>query len=151
MNSSPIDLIHLIERLHRLSLDVVRMELKKKGIRDLSGVQAMILAHINEKEIVVRDLVERGYYQGSNVSYNVRKLTELGYLEQRRAEHDKRSVIIRLTDKALGVAEHIRSFDADFLREVDGDSDAADGLHGICAYLRNLEQTWSDYLKYSNT
>jgi len=115
-----------------LSLDVVRMELKKKGIRDLSGVQAMILAHINEKEIVVRDLVERGYYQGSNVSYNVRKLTELGYLEQRRAEHDKRSVIIRLTDKALGVAEHIRSFDADFLREVDGDSDAADSLHGIC-------------------
>jgi len=151
MNSSPIDLIHLIERLHRLSLDVVRMELKKQGIRDLSGVQAMILAHINEKEIVVRDLVERGYYQGSNVSYNVRKLTELGYLEQRRAEHDKRSVIIRLTDKALGVAEHIRSFDADFLRQVDGGSDAADALAGICAYLRNIEQTWSDYLKYSNT
>jgi len=151
MNSNPIDLIHLIERLHRLSLDVVRMELKKQGIRDLSGVQAMILAHINEKEIVVRDLVERGYYQGSNVSYNVRKLTELGYLEQRRAEHDKRSVIIRLTDKALGVAEHIRSFDADFLRQVDEGSDSADALAGICAYLRNIEQTWSDYLKYSNT
>jgi len=94
-----IDLTLLIERLHRRFLDVLRTELKRIGIRDINGVQALILANIGDDEIIIRDLIERGYYQGSNVSYNIKKLTDYGYLDQERALHDKRSITVKLTEK----------------------------------------------------
>ena len=73
-----IQLTLLIERLHRRFLDVLRTELKRIGVRDINGVQALVLANIGDEEIVIRDLVERGYYQGSNVSCNNKKLTDYG-------------------------------------------------------------------------
>lgn len=105
MSKSYLELTRLIERLHRRYLDVLRTELKRAGIRDLNGVQALLLANIGVEEIAIRDLVERGYYQDSNVSYNIRKLTDLGYLDQERAAHDKRSVLVKLTKKGRGVVE----------------------------------------------
>ncbi len=94
------DISRLIERLHRRLLDVVRADLTRAGITDLNGVQALLLANIGTEDIAVRDLIERGYYLGSNVSYNLKKLTELGYLEQRQTPHDRRSVTVRATEKA---------------------------------------------------
>ena len=85
MNKRYMDLTRLIERLHRRFLDVLRAELNRLGVRNINAVQALLLANISEEEIVIRDLVERGYYQGSNVSYNIKKLTELGYLVQERS------------------------------------------------------------------
>ena len=99
MSKEYIDLTLLIERLHRRFLDVLRTELKRIGIRDINGVQALILANIGDDEIIIRDLIERGYYQGSNVSYNIKKLTDYGYLDQERALHDKRSITVKLTEK----------------------------------------------------
>ncbi len=95
MSKEYIELTLLIERLHRRFLDVLRTELKRIGVRDINGVQALILANIGDEEIIIRDLVERGYYQGSNVSYNIKKLTDYGYLDQERAQHDKRSVTVK--------------------------------------------------------
>ena len=80
-----IELTLLIERLHRRFLDVLRIELKSIGVRDINGVQALMLTNIGDGEIIIRDLIERGYYQGSNVSYNIKKLTDYGYLSQERA------------------------------------------------------------------
>ena len=74
MKKEYLELTRLIERLHRRFLDLLRAELNGLGIRDLNSVQALLLANIGEEEIAVRDLVERGYYQGSNVSYNIKKL-----------------------------------------------------------------------------
>ena len=91
MSKQYIELTLLIERLHRRFLDVLRTELKGIGVRDINGVQALILTNIGEDEVVIRDLIERGYYQGSNISYNIKKLTDYGYLAQERAQHDKRS------------------------------------------------------------
>ena len=76
-----VELTRLIERLHRRFLDVLRAELNRLGVKNINAVQALLLANISDEEIVIRDLVERGYYQGSNVSYNIKKLTDLGYLE----------------------------------------------------------------------
>lgn len=151
MSKSYLELTRLIERLHRRYLDVLRSELKRAGVRDLNGVQALLLANIGEEEIAIRDLVERGYYQGSNVSYNIRKLTDLGYLDQERAAHDKRSVLVSLTDKGRGVVELVTESEARnaaaFTEKLgdDGGLDAAGDL------LRKLERMWADYIRYGET
>ncbi len=141
-------MFHLIERLHRLFLDVLRVEIKKMGIRDLNGVQAMLLANIGDQDVVVRDLIDRGYYQGSNVSYNVKKLTEMGYLEQQRVEYDKRSVSLRLTDKARDVVDHVKALDGGAFASLAGGELCDGGVETACETLRHLEQSWSDYVRF---
>lgn len=148
MSKSYLELTRLIERLHRRYLDVLRTELKRAGIRDLNGVQALLLANIGVEEIAIRDLVERGYYQDSNVSYNIRKLTDLGYLDQERAAHDKRSVLVKLTKKGRGVVElvgksEIRNAQA-FSKKLADDK----GLAGAGDTLSKLERMWADYIRY---
>lgn len=143
-----LELFHLIERLHRLFLDVLRVEIKKMGIRDLNGVQAMLLANIGDQDVVVRDLIDRGYYQGSNVSYNVKKLTEMGYLEQQRVEYDKRSVSLRLTDKARDVVDHVKALDGGTFASLEGGGVCDGGVEEACDTLRQLEQSWSDYVRF---
>ena len=92
------DTIQLIERLHRYFLDVVKVELDRLQIMDINNVQAMILFNIGHDEMTVGELTLRGYYLGSNVSYNLKKMVELGYVVQERSPHDKRSIRIKLTD-----------------------------------------------------
>ncbi len=148
MKKNYLELTHLIERLHRRYLDVLRSELNRLGVRDINGVQAMLLANVGEEEIVIRDLIERGYYQGSNVSYNIKKLVELGYLDQERSSHDKRSVSIKLTEKAIGVVNKIRELDdnnaSTFVEQQKNPEEAEMMLDS----LRRLERMWSDYIHY---
>jgi DNA-binding MarR family transcriptional regulator len=99
-----LQIIALIERLHREFLEVVKAELDRRAIRDLNNVQAMILFNIGEEELSVGELTIRGCYLGSNVSYNLKKLTENGYIEQTRSPHDRRSVTVRLSEKGRGLA-----------------------------------------------
>lgn len=99
MTTPYYDSIQLIERLHRYFLDVVKTELDRKNILDINNVQAMILHNIGTDEMTVGELTLRGYYLGSNVSYNVKKMTENGYIAQERSVHDKRSIRVKLTEK----------------------------------------------------
>jgi DNA-binding MarR family transcriptional regulator len=145
-----IELTLLIERLHRRFLDVLRIELKSIGVRDINGVQALMLTNIGDGEIIIRDLIERGYYQGSNVSYNIKKLTDYGYLDQERAQHDKRAVTVKLTDKGRKVVDGIRAMEekngirfADTIGNGESVTEAAD-------VLRKLERTWDEYIRYGN-
>ncbi len=143
-----LELTHLIERLHRRYLDVLRTELNRLGVRDINGVQVMLLANVGEEEIVIRDLIERGYYQGSNVSYNIKKLVELGYLDQERSSHDKRSVSIKLTEKAIGIVHKIRELEdknaGSYIEQQKNPEDSEKLLDS----LRRLERMWSDYIHY---
>ena len=150
MTKDYLELTRLIERLHRRFLDVLRTELKRMGVRDLNGVQALLLQNIGREEIAIRDLVERGYYQGSNVSYNVKKLTELGYLEQRRAEHDRRSVMIRLTAKALDVVAGLRDLEARNSKQFAQALRGGIPLGQACGLLHDLERVWSDHVRFGN-
>jgi DNA-binding MarR family transcriptional regulator len=143
-----LELTRLIERLHRRFLDVLRTELNRMGVKDINGVQALLLANIGEEEIVIRDLVERGYYQGSNVSYNIKKLTDMGYMEQERSTHDKRSVRIKLTEKALKVVEKIRDLEEHNAGELAKQDIGDDDIDAVCRSLRRLERTWADYINY---
>ncbi len=99
MNSAYYEIIHLIERLHRQFLDVLKAELERAGIHDINNVQSLVLHNIGEDEMTVGELTIRGYYLGSNVSYNVKKMVENDYLVQERSIHDKRSLRVHLSDK----------------------------------------------------
>ncbi len=148
MKKEYLELTRLIERLHRRFLDVIRAELTRLGVKNINGVQALLLANIGGEEIVIRDLVDRGYYQGSNVSYNVKKLVEMGYLEQERSAHDRRSVSIRLTDKAKEIVDRIRELEERQAAALSDHGISADEIEGTCQALRRLERTWTDFIHY---
>jgi len=97
------DLPRQIERMHRRFLDVVRLGLARAGVRDISPAQAMMLGNIGEGDVSVRDLIERGYYLGSNASYNLKNLIDGGYVERRTQARDRRSAHLKLTAKGRGV------------------------------------------------
>lgn len=140
------DMIRLVETLHRRLLDVVRAELTRAGINDLNGVQALLLVNVGEDEIAVRDLVERGYYLGSNVSYNIRKLTELGYLQQKPTKHDRRSLTVVPTAKARKAVAAVRAGEekhaGSYAAALEGLTDATT----VREALRRLELVWTDSL-----
>lgn len=148
MSQHYIDLTLLIERLHRRFLDVLRIELKSIGVRDINGVQALMLTNIGDGEIIIRDLIERGYYQGSNVSYNIKKLTDYGYLDQERAQHDKRAVTVKLTDKGKKVVEGIREMEEKNGLRFEETIGNGDSIADAAKMLRKLERTWDEYIRY---
>ena len=138
----------LIERLHRRFIDVLKTELNRIGVKNINGVQALLLTNIGEEEVVIRDLVERGYYLGSNVSYNIKKLTDLGYLDQERSAHDRRSVTLRLTEKALDVVRRMRELQSNNADAFSKRGAGPEDMEEVCETLRTLERTWADYINY---
>ncbi len=138
----------LIERLHRRFLDVVKAELDRHGIEDINNVQTLILFNIGEETLTVGELTLRGYYLGSNVSYNVKKLVENGYLVQERSAHDRRMTRVRLSEKGL---ELIRKVDALYARSAE-DLRAAgireEDLEAANNLLKRLERFWSVQLSF---
>ncbi len=99
-----------IERLHRRFLDVIKSELDRLKVDDVNNVQTLILYNINQDRMTISELTNRGYYLGSNVSYNIKKLVENEYLIQEKSPHDKRAVRIRLSDKGLALCQKIDVF-----------------------------------------
>src|ERR1700754_525738 len=93
----------LVERLHRRLLDVIKDEFDRRGRADINAVQALLLFNVGDKELTAGELRTRGYYLGSNVSYNLKKLVEMGFLDHQRSRVDRRSVRIKLTDKGREV------------------------------------------------
>src|SRR5712664_1904923 len=107
MTNAYLEVISLIERLHRNFLEVVKLELEGLGIHDINNVQGMMLYNIGDAEMTVGELTLRGCYLGSNVSYSVKKLVENGYLTQERSLHDRRSIRVRLTDKGIRLRDRV--------------------------------------------
>ena len=104
MKAAYLEAVALVERLHRHFLEVVKVEMDRLGVRDINNVQALILYNIGNEELTVGELTQRGYYLGSNVSYNLKKLVESGYIHHERSDVDRRSVHVSLTEKEIGRA-----------------------------------------------
>ena len=151
MTQEYFDLTRLIERLHRRFLDVIKAELDHIGLDDINPVQSLILANIESEEITVRDLVRRGYYLGSNASYNIKKLVESGYLDHERSPRDRRSVRIRLTPKALDLCQRMRKLEEIHAAELTQGPNGAGELEGACGALRKLERRWSETIRFGPT
>lgn len=137
-----------IERMHRRFLDVVRLELGRVGVRDISPVQVMMLSNIGGETISVRDLIERGYYLGSNASYNLKQLTEGGYVEREASTRDRRSAMLKVTKKGKDVLDALNELEIQWaepiLREDTGTS-----IQTTHDMLRKLERCWSDAVRFA--
>lgn len=141
-----IEIILLIERMHRRFLDVINTELDRLKVDDLNNVQTLILYNIGAEELTIGELTNRGYYLGSNVSYNVKKLVENGYLEQERSTHDKRSVKIRLSSKGLAICEKIDALYEKHVSDLAKAGPAEEAIDGTKKTLTELERYWSSFM-----
>jgi DNA-binding MarR family transcriptional regulator len=107
------------------------------------------LFNIGDKELTAGELRTRGYYLGSNVSYNLKKLVEMGFLDHQRSRVDRRSVRIKLTEKGRAVRtivdelyrKHVRT-----VEQVGGIS--SEEFVGLNKALQRLERFWTDQILY---
>lgn len=146
---SYLEALHLVERLHRRLLDVIKDEFDRRGREDVNSVQALLLYNIGDKELTASELRTRGYYLGSNVSYNVKKLVEAGYLHHARSKTDRRSVRISLTDKGHEVHEIVRGLyekHSKTIQPIGGISE--DDFGRLNTALARLERFWTDQIRY---
>ena len=144
-----LDNLALLERLHRLLLDVIKDEFERLNILEINSVQALLLFNIGENEVTAGELKSRGYYQGSNVSYNLKKLVELGYMHHQRSEIDRRSVRVRLTEKGRKIRALLNDLFARHSETLAKRSivDAA-GMEHMNQSLKRIERYWTDQIRY---
>ena len=142
MNTKYYEIIQLIERMHRYFLDVVKVELDRLGVQDINNIQAMILYNIGDDEMTVGELTLRGYYLGSNVSYNLKKMVEMEYVVQERSPHDKRSIRIKLSDKGRKLSDAIQEMLKRHEGKIAGSDLADEKLAGAMVTMKHLERFW---------
>jgi DNA-binding MarR family transcriptional regulator len=141
--------LHLIERLHHLLLDVIKDEFDRLGTSDLNSVQALLLYNMGDNELTAGELKSRGYYLGSNVSYNLKKLVEMGYIDYERSETDRRSVRVSLSAKGKAASEVVRKLYQRQLGSVEAVAQvSADDLRGLNKALARLERYWTDQIRF---
>lgn len=144
-----LDTLAMVERLHRLLLDVIKDEFERVGVIEINAVQALLLFNIGDNEVTAGELKSRGYYQGSNVSYNLKKLVEMGYMHHQRCEIDRRSVRVRLTAQGREVRDMVQDL---FERHAEGLDERKvidlEGMETINSLLRRMERFWTDQIRY---
>lgn len=143
-----METILLVERLHRRFLDVIKTELDRHHVDDINNVQTLILYNISGEQLTVGELTNRGYYLGSNVSYNVKKLVENGYLVQEKSPHDKRSTRVRLSEKGLDLCQKIDALHERHVEQLASGEPNEDALEDTNACLHQLERFWTDYMNH---
>ncbi|MEM1077527.1 MAG: winged helix DNA-binding protein [Pseudomonadota bacterium] len=144
-----LESLALVERLHRLLLDVIKDEFERVGMLEINAVQALLLYNIGDNEVTAGELKSRGYYQGSNVSYNLKKLVEMGFMHHQRSEIDRRSVRVRLTEQGQDVRRVVSEL---FARHATGLESKGvlgrESLEDINTSLRRMERYWADQIRY---
>ena len=141
--------LRLIERLHRLLLDVIKDEFDRAGGSELNPVQALLLHNIGDSELTAGELKTRGYYLGSNVSYNLKKLVDMGYIHYKRCENDKRSVRVSLTEKGHDACEVLHKLYERQLASLDSVGEVRKhNLNDLNRSLVRLERFWTDQIRF---
>src|SRR6188472_4659934 len=144
-----LESLHLVERLHRRLLDVIKDEFDRRSRSDINAVQALLLYNIGDKELTAGELRTRGYYLGSNVSYNLKKLVEMAFLDHQRSRVDRRSVRIKLTEKGREVRDIIEGLYQKHVRTVEQVGGInAEEFSTLNKSLHRLERFWTDQILY---
>lgn len=146
MKQTYLDTILLIERLHRRFLDVVKTELDRLRVDDINNVQTLILYNIGADKLTVGELTNRGYYLGTNVSYNVKNLVESGYLVQEKAPHDKRSTRVSVSEKGLKLVAMLDALFEKNVADIEKISPNLTLLSDTNKNMHQLERYWTDYI-----
>lgn len=141
--------LRLIERLHRLLLDVIKDEFDREGGSELNSVQALLLYNIGDSELTAGELKTRGYYLGSNVSYNLKKLVDMGYITYKRSETDRRSVRVSLSEQGKEASEIVSRLYQRQLGSVQAVGEvSSEDFQSLNKALVRLERFWSDQIRY---
>lgn len=144
-----VDTISLVERLHRLLLDVVKDEFERLGILDINPVQGVLLFNIAANEVTAGELRQRGYYLGSNVTYNLKKLVDAGYMHHKKCKVDRRAVRVSLTDRGIKVRQIIQDlFDRHAHDLQERNLIRREGIFEIASALKRLERFWGEQIRY---
>ncbi|MCC6736931.1 MAG: transcriptional regulator LdtR [Bauldia sp.] len=144
-----MEALTLVERLHRRLLDVIKDEFDRAGRSDVNAVQALLLFNIGDSELTAGELRTRGYYLGSNVSYNLKKLVEMGYIHHQRSRMDRRSVRVSLTEKGQDVATIVNKLYERHIRSIDQIGGiGAEDFQLLNRSLQRLERFWTDQILY---
>jgi DNA-binding MarR family transcriptional regulator len=144
-----LEALTLVERLHRRLLDVIKDEFDRRGRSDINSVQALLLYNIGDKELTAGELRTRGYYLGSNVSYNLKKLVEMGFLDHQRSRVDRRSVRIRLTTQGQEVRRIVEALYDKHVKTVEQVGGiSTDEFATLNKSLHRLERFWTDQILY---
>ena len=142
MHDSYVGMTSLLERLHRQFLELVKLELEDLGVRDINNVQGLMLFNIGDAEMTVGDLTLRGCYLGSNVSYNLKKMVENGYLSHERSVHDRRSIHVRLTEKGAKLRDRMQMMHQRHIEMLNQTAITDEDLQAATVTLRRLERFW---------
>jgi DNA-binding MarR family transcriptional regulator len=144
-----LESLTLVERLHRRLLDVIKDEFDRRGRADVNAVQALLLYNIGDRELTAGELRTRGYYLGSNVSYNLKKLVEMGYLDHQRSRVDRRSVRIKLTSKGQDIRNIVESLYQKHVKTLETIGGVStDDFTVLNKALQRLERFWTDQILY---
>ncbi len=144
-----LETLNLVERLHRQLLDVIKDELDRRDEREINSVQALLLFNIGDQELTAGELRSRGHYLGSNVSYNLKKLVEAGYIHHERSEVDRRSVLVRLTRKGEAVRDMLHELFNRHLGSLEAVGNVAQGdFESMNTSLKRLERFWIDQVRF---
>jgi len=143
------DAIQMIERLHRRFMDVVKLELDRLQVQDINNVQAMILYNIGDEDMTVGELTLRGYYLGSNVSYNVKKMVENEYIIQERSLHDKRSIRVKLSDKGLDLYNNLYKMFARHEEQIQITDLDEERIKEFTDTMKMMERFWSSQTNFT--
>jgi DNA-binding MarR family transcriptional regulator len=144
-----LELLQLVERLHRQLLDVVKDELDREGLDDLNSVQALLLFNIGDQELTAGELRTRGHYLGSNVSYNLKKLVDAGYIRHERSAVDRRAVRVSLTESGSAVRAQLNKLferQGAALHPVGGVD--TEQLPSMNTALARIERFWADHIRF---
>jgi DNA-binding MarR family transcriptional regulator len=149
LGKSYFEMLNLVERLHRQLLDVIKDELDRRDEREINSVQALLLFNVGDQELTAGELKTRGHYLGSNVSYNLKKLVESGYIHHERSEADRRSVLVRLTPKGEDVRDTLRELFDRHLGSLEAVGNVAGAdLDAMNTSLRRMERFWIDQVRF---
>lgn len=149
IEASYLKLLQLIERLHRQLLDVIKDELDRMGQKDVNAVQALLLYNIGDSVLTAGELRTRGHYLGSNVSYNLKKLVEAGFISHQRSTSDRRSVRVSLTENGIAVRDQIAGLFERHLGSVEKVGDVSVPMMDTTNLtLERLERFWGDQIRY---
>ncbi|HKL61948.1 MAG TPA: winged helix DNA-binding protein [Woeseiaceae bacterium] len=128
---------------------MIKDEFERVGVLEINAVQALLLFNIGDNEVTAGELKTRGYYQGSNVSYNLKKLVDMGYMHHQRCQIDRRSVRVRLTEKGRGIRDIVAElFERHSTGLIEREIIDLRGMEEITTALRRMERYWSDQIRY---
>jgi len=144
-----LQLLQLVERLHRQLLDVIKDELERLECTDINSVQALLLYNIGDAVLTPGELRSRGHYLGSNVSYNLKQLVDKGYIQDQRSSTDRRSKRVSLTSSGVEVRDKLSNL---FLRQLASVENVGgislDDIGSTNIALQRLERFWIDQVRY---